>query len=50
LISGLFFGGPPGKTLQAWRDGRFTLVLSPEIFDEYQRVAETLHRKFQPWT
>jgi predicted nucleic acid-binding protein len=22
------------------------LVLSPEIFDEYQRVAETLHKKF----
>lgn len=46
LISGIFFGGPPGKILQAWRDDRFTLVLSPEIFDEYQRVAETLHRKF----
>jgi putative PIN family toxin of toxin-antitoxin system len=46
LISGIFFGGPPGKILQAWRDGRFTLILSPEIFDEYQRVAGALHRKF----
>lgn len=46
LISGIFFGGPPGKILQAWRDGRLTLILSPEIFDEYQRVASALQRKF----
>ena len=46
LISGIFFGGPPNKILQGWRDGRFMLVLSPEIFEEYQRVAEVLGRKY----
>ncbi len=48
FISGIFFGGPPGKILQDWRDGRFTLVLSPEILQEYQRVAEVLSKKYPP--
>lgn len=48
FISGIFFGGPPGKILQVWRDGRFTLVLSPDILEEYQRVAEALNRKYPP--
>ena len=46
FISGIFFNGPPYRILQSWRDGRFAFVLSPEIFDEYQRVAESLHQKF----
>jgi len=46
FISGIFFSGPPYNILQAWRNGRFTLLLTPEIFDEYQRVAEALHKKF----
>jgi putative PIN family toxin of toxin-antitoxin system len=48
VISGIFFGGPPGKILQGWRDGRFTLVLSPAILEEYQRVAEALSKKYPP--
>jgi len=48
FISGVFFGGPPGKILQGWRDRRFTLVLSPEILDEYQRVAKVLNEKCPP--
>jgi putative PIN family toxin of toxin-antitoxin system len=48
FISGVFFGGPPGKILQGWGDGRFTLVLSPEILEEYQRVAEVLSKKYPP--
>jgi len=48
FISGIFFGGPPGKILQGWRDGRFTLVLSPAILEEYQRVAEALSKKYPP--
>ena len=48
FISGVFFGGPPEKILHGWRDGRFTLVLSPEILDEYQRVAEVLSKKYPP--
>jgi putative PIN family toxin of toxin-antitoxin system len=48
FISGVFFSGPPSKILKGWRDGRFTLVLSPEILEEYQRVAEVLSKKYPP--
>jgi AbrB family looped-hinge helix DNA binding protein len=40
LVSGVFFGGPPGRILEAWRDRRIQLVLSPEILGEYQRVGQ----------
>ena len=46
FISGVFFGGPPSRILEGWRDGRLKLVLSPEILDEYQRVADELHTQF----
>lgn len=46
FISGIFFSGPPYRILQAWRAGHVRLVLSPEIFDEYQRVAGELHKQF----
>ena len=42
LVSGVFFGGPPARVLEAWRDGVITPVLSAEIFAEYRRVAEIL--------
>lgn len=31
FVSGVFFGGPPGRILEAWRDGRVQLVVSAEI-------------------
>jgi putative PIN family toxin of toxin-antitoxin system len=46
FVSGVFFTGPPFKILDAWRKKRVQLVLSPEIFDEYQRVGEALGKKF----
>lgn len=46
LISGLFFTGPPYQILKAWRDGKVTLVVSPEILQEYQRVGEELASKY----
>jgi putative PIN family toxin of toxin-antitoxin system len=46
LISGLFFGGPPYQVLQAWRDGRIDLVISPAILAEYAQVALRLSRKY----
>ena len=46
FISGIFFSGPPHRILQGWREGRIQLVLTPEIFEEYRRVAEVLHEKF----
>lgn len=42
LVSGLLFGGVPGRLLTAWVDGRISLVLSPDILDEYRRVGATL--------
>jgi uncharacterized protein len=46
FISGIFFSGPPYTILEAWRDGSIQLVISPEIFKEYQRVAEELSIKY----
>ena len=41
-MSGIFFGGVPGRILDAWRRGRVSLVVSPAILDEYRRVAQEL--------
>ncbi len=40
LISGVFFAGGAYEILKAWSDGRFELVLSEEILEEYLRVGE----------
>lgn len=42
FISGIFFSGPPSKILHAWRDSKIQIILSKEILEEYQRVAEKL--------
>ncbi len=42
LVSGIFFGGLPGRLLDAWADGRLALILSPAILDEYLRVCERI--------
>jgi putative PIN family toxin of toxin-antitoxin system len=42
FVSGVFFSGPPFQILQAWRNGKIQLIISPEILDEYQRVGEIL--------
>jgi putative PIN family toxin of toxin-antitoxin system len=41
-MSGLFWQGTPARVLAAWRDGHFALLLSPQIYAEYERVAEEL--------
>jgi len=46
LVSGIFFSGPPAEILRAWSQGKFKLVLSPEIIDEYTRVSAELADKF----
>ncbi len=46
LVSGIFFGGVPGRILSAWAAGQFELVLSPPILDEYQRVGAELGRRY----
>jgi putative PIN family toxin of toxin-antitoxin system len=47
FISGIFFGGPPYQILESWRDGKVNIVLSEEIFAEYQRVANELSKQFK---
>ena len=46
FISGIFFSGPPSIILQAWRDLKIQIILSEEILEEYQRVAEELTSKY----
>ena len=46
LVSGIFFSGPPAEILRAWSQGKFKLVLSREILDEYTRVSAELADKF----
>jgi len=48
LVSGLVFGGLPGRILTAWSAGAFELVVSPEILDEYRRVGQELARGRAP--
>jgi len=47
FISGIFFSGPPSQILKAWANQSFQIVLSQQILNEYQRVAEDLSSKFQ---
>jgi uncharacterized protein len=46
FVSGVFFTGPPYQILSAWHEGVVTLVISPEILAEYQRVTEALMEQF----
>jgi putative PIN family toxin of toxin-antitoxin system len=46
FVSGVFFSGPPYEILKGWRDGKFQLVVSQEILEEYHRVGETLGKQF----
>lgn len=46
LVSGIFWKGPPNRILQLWLAGRFELLTSTEILDEYRRVAEELNQKY----
>jgi len=47
FVSGVFFSGIPGKILEAWRDGRITLVSSPAILEEYRRVGDYLSVRYE---
>jgi len=47
LISGVFFSGTPHRVLEAWRDGRIELVVSPQILEEYARVGSRLAEQFE---
>lgn len=46
FVSGIFFSGPPHSIIEAWRRGKVQLVITPEIYQEYQRVIESLSEQF----
>lgn len=46
LISGIFFGGPPAKILEAWHGGELKLAVSPEILEEYFEVCERISVRY----
>ena len=45
-MSAILFGGAPGRILDAWREERVELVMSPDIVDEYVRVGERPHNRY----
>jgi len=46
VVSGLFFGGFPGKILSAWHNQQLTLVLSASILAEYREVGAELSAQY----
>ena len=46
FMSGIFFHGAPYDILNAWRHNRVHLVVSPDILNEYRRVATQLTKAF----
>jgi uncharacterized protein len=46
FLSAVFFGGVPGRVLQAWRDRHLDFVLSVPIFNEYLQAGERLAARF----
>lgn len=46
LLSGIFFGGVPGRLLTAWQDERLAIVLSPAILAEYHEVGAELAARY----
>ena len=46
LVSGILFTGPPHQILPAWSEGRFELVFTADIHEEYRRVAAELPQQF----
>ncbi len=45
LVSGLLFGGPPGKLVTQWKSGKIQPLCSKEMVEEYLRVLA--YPKFQ---
>jgi putative PIN family toxin of toxin-antitoxin system len=46
LVSGIFYSGPPAAILRAWKQGKFRVVLTPPILEEYKDVAVRLGEHF----
>lgn len=40
VLSGILWGGLPGKIIEAWKLGKFQVVVTHEIFAEYQTILK----------
>lgn len=45
LVSGIFFGGVPGRILDAWTERRFEIFITPSLFDEYTGALQAFGGK-----
>ena len=45
LISGIYFGGIPGRIVDAWLDAGFTACITPAIYEEYLKVIDRFSKK-----
>jgi len=45
-MSGFFFGGIPGKILEAWNDTRIRIAISAPILAEYREVGHELSSRY----
>lgn len=43
LVSGIFFSGPPYLILEAWRNRKLDLVISSDIYQEYEDIIRDIH-------
>jgi putative PIN family toxin of toxin-antitoxin system len=46
VLSGFFFGGVPGRILDAWRERRLILVISAPILIEYREAGARLEARY----
>jgi putative PIN family toxin of toxin-antitoxin system len=46
LVSGIFFSGPPAQILRAFGQSKLRLIVTPDILEEYNRVAAELHEHY----
>ncbi len=47
LMSGIFFGGPPYRILQAWREEKVQFAVCLGILAEYRQVAARLGHRYK---
>lgn len=45
LVSGIFWGGTPGKILELWAKEKIEVVVSRPILQEYERVLTEMEHK-----
>ena len=46
VLSAIFWSGTPGKILELWSRGRFQLLLSLKVFEEYREINTRLSKKY----